>query len=182
MFNAVLSKMIFNQLMNGKVINKSLLNNSGEFVDNHLFIEIMDNLEDYRAQYRMSGYEFIENTRFVFIREPSSQTENLKTDITMRVYVLLLLIGKYITTHNFRLTKLTEASGGLTEEDIELIQQMPDTEELLEKSGMKRDFAGSIKSLLIDRNILLQKPSSASYLLSDAGRSFFDEIIEQYES
>jgi hypothetical protein len=37
MYNKQLSKEIFDQLTNGKVINKTILNNAGEFVENNLF-------------------------------------------------------------------------------------------------------------------------------------------------
>jgi condensin complex protein MksE len=181
MFNAALSHEIFSQLMNGKVINKTELNNSGEFRENPLFAEILGNLNDYRNQYRMSGYEFIENSSYIYIRERVSKKEELKTDITMKVCVLLLLLGKYLTEQNYRFTKLTDKTGGLTVADFEAIEDMPDTQEILQKSGMKSRFQTAIKTTLIDRNILLQKPSSQTYILSDAGKAFFEEIIEGYQ-
>lgn len=182
MFNKILSKDIFRQLMNGRIINKSVLSNSGEFIENKLFTEIMQNIDDYRNQYRMSGYDFVENPEFIYIREQATRKEELKTDITIKACVLLLLLGKYLTEHNFRISKLTDPTGGVTESDFEIIQQMPDTEEILEKAGMKRDIQSSIKSVLVDRHILLQKPSSCSYILSEAGKAFFDEIVESYQS
>jgi hypothetical protein len=182
MYNKQLSKEIFDQLTNGKVINKTILNNAGEFVENHLFNEVMGNLNDYRQQYEMSGCDFVESPTFVFIRDLASNQEDLKTDVTMKACVLLLLIGKYITENNYRITKLTESSGGLTEADIEAIEQMDDTKEVLERSSIKNGFSSAIKSILIDRNILLKKPSVNAYLLSDAGKEFFDEISERFQN
>ena len=181
MFDVNLSKEIFSQLINGKVISKSILNNGGDFIDNPLFAEIIHNLDDYRTQYKMSGYDFVEQSDFFYIREQVIQENDLKTDITMKVCVLLLLIGKYLTESNFRLTKLTESSGGLTNADFDAIQERPDTQEILDKSKIK-DFRTGIKSILVDKNILLQKPGSHSYILSDAGRFFFTEIVANYNS
>lgn len=181
MFDTRLSQEIFNQLMNGKVINKNELNNNGEFKENPLFAEIVGNLNDYENQYTMSGYEFVQHPSFIYIRERTSQREELKIDITMKVCVLLLLIGKYITEQNYRSTKLTDKTGGLSVVDFEGIEDMPDTQEILQKSGMKSGLQAAIKSTLIDRNILLQKPSSQTYILSDAGKAFFEEIIESYQ-
>lgn len=181
MFDANLSKEIFSQLMNGKVINETILNNSGEFVENHLYTEIIKNMEKYQDQYKMSGYVFVEKSGFFYIRDTSLGEKDLKTDITMKVCVLLLLMGKYLIENNYRLTKLTNTSGGLTEADFEAIQEMPDTQEILEKSKIK-DFAYGVKTCLIDRNILLEKPSSRSYILSASGRSFFDEIIVDHQT
>lgn len=180
MFDTQLSQEIFNQLMNGKVINKTELNNSGDFKENPLFAEIVGNLKDYKNQYTMSGYEFIQQPSFIYIRERTAQKEELKTDITMKTCVLLLLIGKYITEQSYRFTKLTDKTAGLSQIDFELIEEMPDTQEILQKSGMKSGFMNAIKSTLIERNILLQKPSSETYILSDAGKAFFEELINGY--
>lgn len=182
MFDARLSIEIFSQLMNGKIINKHILNNNGEFIENTLHTEIMENLNDYRMQYRMCGYSFVESSTYIFIREQGRQPGDLKTDITMKVCVLLLLLGKYLTEHNYRIGKLTEPSGGITNADFEVIQQMPDTQEILEKSGLNSDLPTAIKSVLVDRYILLQKPGSLAYILSDSGKAFFEEIVKNYNS
>lgn len=180
MFNAQLSTEIFSQLMNGRIINKTILNNSGEFAPNIYFHEIMDNLKDYRVQYQMNGFELVEEPEYVYIFDRTFSRDDLKTDITMKAYMLLLILGKYLTEHNYRLSKLTEPSGGITHADIEVIQEMPDTQEILEKSGVKSNLLASIKSVLVERSILLEKPSSQSYILSDSGRAFFDEIKNYY--
>ncbi len=180
MFDLKKSREIYGLLMNGKLINKSILNNSGAFVENYLFIEIINNLDDYRTQYKMSGYELVENADFFYIRDAQKQDSDLKTDITMKVCVLLLIMGKYLIEHNHRLTRLTEPSGGVSESDFDAMQEMPNTQEILYKSKIK-DFTSAVKSVLIDRNILLQKPSSDEYILSDGGRAFFQEIVSEYQ-
>jgi len=182
MYNAVMSQRIFNELMNGRIINKTMIDNSNNFVENPLFTEIIDNLDDYRNQYKMSGYEFVENPDYIYIREFTADSSGLKSDITMKACVLLLLMGKYLTDNNYRISKLIDPSGGLTEADFEAIQNMPDTAEILEKSAMKRDFTASIKPILVERNIMLQKIGSNAFILSDSGRAFFDEIVDSYQS
>ena len=140
----------------------------------------MDNLKDYRTQYEMCGFELVEEAEYVFIRDRVSNRDDLKTDITMRASLLLLLLGKYITEFNFRFSKLTEISGGITKSDIDLIQEMPNTQEILEKANMKNDLQSLIKTNLVDRHIMLEKVDTQSYILSDSGRAFFDEIIHNY--
>lgn len=181
MYNAVTSRKIFNELMNGRIVNKMILDNSDSFSTNPLFTEIMDNLDDYRTQYKMSGYDFVESPDYIYIRERAFEKGDLKTDITMKACVLLLLMGKYLTENNYRISKLTDPTGGLTEADFEAIQGMPDTAEILEKSGMKQNFSKSVGSTLIERNIMLQKIGSEAYILSDSGKAFFDEIVEGYQ-
>ena len=181
MFNAILSKQIFDQLMNGKVINKHELNNSAEFRENQLFTEIVGNLDDYQRQYEMSGYEFVQHPSFIYIREKTSKSEELKTDITMRACVLLLLVGKYITEQNYQLTKLTEKTGGLEQSDFDVMEEMSDIREIILKAGIKNGLYNAVKSVLVDRNIMLELPDRRAYILSDAGKTFFDEVIQSYQ-
>lgn len=181
MYDTNLSIEIFSQLMNGKVINKTILNNNAQFVENPLFNEIMDNLKDYRTQYQMNGVEFVEEAEYIFIRDRLSNQDDLKTDIMMKACLLLLLLGKYLTEHNYRISKLSTSSGGITHADIEAMHEMPDTQEILEKAKMKNDLHSMIKSVLVDRHIMLEKLGSESYILSDSGRAFFEEIVKNYE-
>lgn len=181
MFDVNTSREIFSLLMNGKLINKSILNNSGEFINNYLFTEIINNLDDYRTQYRMSGYDLIERPDFFYIKDYHQQDGDLKTDITMKICVLLLIMGKYLIEHNYRLTRLTDPTGGLSESDFEAMQDMPNTQEILGKSKIV-DLKMAIKSILVDKNILLQKPSSLDYILSDGGKAFFHEILLDYQN
>ena len=180
MYDARLSKEIFDQLMNGRIINKTVLNNASQFVDNELYTEIIQNLEIYRQQYAMSGLKLVEHDSYFYVREPEAGRESLKSDITMKACILLMLIGKYITESRSRLSKLTDPLGGLTNADIEAIEEMTDTAEILERCGIKQNLKTAIRVILVERNILLQKASSEVYLLSDAGRAFFDEIVEHY--
>lgn len=180
MYDARLSKEIFDQLMNGRIINKTVLNNASEFVENELYTEIIRNLDIYRQQYAMSGLKLVETESYFYVREPGANQESLKSDITMKACILLMLIGKYITESRSRLSKLTDPSGGLTDADIEAIEEMTDTAEILDRCGIKQDLQVAIKTILVERNIMLQKASSEVYLLSDAGRAFFDEIVEHY--
>ena len=99
----------------------------------------------------------------------------------MKACLLLLLLGKYLTEHNYRISKLIDPTGGITRADIEIIQEMPDTQEILEKAKMKIDLHAMIKSVLVDRHIMLEKPGSQSYILADSGKAFFDEIVKNYE-
>lgn len=40
----------------------------------------------------------------------------------------------------------------------------------------------STKSILVDKNILLNKPSSLDYILSEGGGAFFHEILLDYQN
>lgn len=182
MFDVQLSTEIYSQLMNGRIINKHILDNASGRIKNLYFTEIMDNIKDYRTQYQMNGSELVVELDHAYLRDHFSQSADLKTDITMKASLLLLLIGKYLTEHNLRMSKLVDANGGLTVADIETIAEMPYTQEILEKAKISQDLHAVIRSTLVERNIMYEKPSDKSYLLSDAGQAFFTEIVARYDA
>ena len=178
MVNMHLSGKIYDVLMNGRILTREIIEND-TWVQNPLFTEVMDNLGDYRKQYQMSGYNFLSSGDYIYISEDSS--DDLKTDISMRAQVLLMLIGKYLNNNNLSLKKLTNLNAGLTLTDIAGIQAMEETSELLIRTGMKEDdLFSSIKNTLVDRNILLEKTSSQAYILSAIGQFFFDDLKNLY--
>lgn len=184
MHNSHLSKQIFNDLMNGKIINeRNLENNAEQFERNPLYTEIIDNLPEYKQQYEMCGYDLIVNAEkgYLHIRDQGRASEGLKTDVTLKASIFLLMIGKYLNEYNYHIGKLTDASGGLTDVDFNKIMEMSDTQELLEKLSVNSDFKQAIQPVLVERNILLKKGDApVKYILSDAGKAFFDEVTVDY--
>ena len=62
------SKAIFEQLMNGQVINRHVLENNSELNSNPLFDEIIQFEDEYRRQYRMSGYQLEVNENYILLQ------------------------------------------------------------------------------------------------------------------
>lgn len=180
MYDVGLSIEIYQNLTSGKVINSKVLNNSGSFVVNPLFEEIMNNIHAYSTQYDMSGQELVKKKNFVFLRKNTGTVEDLKTDITMKAALLLLMLGKFINEQNFRFTKLTEPSGGITRADIDSLREMDDVQELIEKAKLKSDLFSEFKNVLINRNLLLELPGSERFILSESGVAFFDEVVKNF--
>ncbi|WP_168407136.1 condensin complex protein MksE [Acinetobacter indicus] len=175
MVNLQNSEKIFNTLMNGRIINREMIQND-TLVSDPLFNEIMENLADYKKQYEMCGFKFIHSGDYVYITED----EKGKTDIAMKAQILLLLIGKYLNNNNFSLQKIKHLNVGLTPSDILGIQNMQETAELLNRAGMGEDVYVQIKNILVERNILLEKTSSETYILSAIGERFFNELLPIY--
>ncbi len=180
MYNSQISQIIFNQLMNGKVINRHKLSNSGQWVTDQYYDEIISNLADYRQQYEMCGYELVERPGYLFIREITPNATDLKTDVAMKASLLILMLAKYITEHNYSLLKLTETNGGITPSEIEAMQEMPDVQELIEKAKLNPNLQIEMKNVLVNRNIMLVKPSSEAYILSNAGKAFLEDVIQHF--
>lgn len=172
---------IYNHLMNGRIINRERLGSHGGFEPEPLFSEIMDNLGDYKNQYAMSGFSLIANADYVYIIR--GQTHDItKTDIAMKAYCLLLLLGKYITSHNYRLEKLSAVTGGLSLAEFNKIQAMPETKEILERANMSENLFKNIKSILVERHIMYEHPMTQHYMLSNSGKAFFEELMTDFSA
>lgn len=176
------SKQIFDTLMNGRIINKHLLNNSSETIDNPLFSEIMDNLDAYQNWYDACGYELITKPTFVYLNDA---VQDPKTELTMKAYCLLLIIGKYLTMNNFTLSKITDPKSGLTIEDFQKMADIPNVADILGKTKIAykkdEDMFSAVKSILVDRHIMLEKASSKKFVLSDAGKAFYEELMAKFD-
>lgn len=176
------SKQIFDTLMNGRIINKHILNNSSEKVDNSLFSEIMDNLDAYQNWYEACGYELITKPTFAYLNDA---VQDPKTELTMKAYCLLLIIGKYLTMNNYTLSKITDSKSGLTLEDFQKMADIPNVSDILEKAKIAykkdEDMFSAVKSILVDRQIMLEKASSKKFVLSDSGKAFYEELIAKFD-
>lgn len=184
MMDKIMSRYIYKHLMNGKILNRYQLSNGGEWIDNPWFYEVMGNLDDYRHLYTMSGYRLIENSNYVYIMDDEG-TES-KTDITMKAYCLLLIIGKYLMMNNYSLDKITSEKAGLSIDDFKQMEKVPYIEEILEKARFtnkkSEDVFALVQNILVEREIMLEKKSVKLYVLSEAGKAFFAELLANSES
>ncbi len=181
MINRAKSREIYHYLRNGKILNQEMISNSGELVKNPIFSEVMGNLEDYRQLYLDIGYRLVDTPNYLYLIDDRHQDP--KTDVVMRIYLLLVIIGKYLVIQGYSLNKIYHEAAGLTVDDFQNMANVPHLIEILEKSKMGQhpnEIFGLIKSNLIDRGIFWEKPSTNTYILTNAGRAFFDEL--QYNS
>lgn len=183
--NIALSKLIFSELMNGKVINKHIVNNASELTLNPLFTEIMDNLADYRKQYQMNGSDFIVKPDFVYINDSDVLSEK-KSAQAMKVIVLLIIIGHYLNKYKYSFTKLTCAkTGGLTEDDFTAIEGLDYVQEILEKSSITKNgdtnFYDKVVTVLVYRGIMVERPTARAFILTDAGKAFYEDVMQGFD-
>lgn len=178
MVNLDLASKIYNQLMNGRIINREFIDNDN-FHLNPLFSEVMDNLAEYEKQYEMCGFKMVKTGEYIYLCE-NKATEDLKTDVGMHVQILLLLIGKYLNRKNLSLSKITTLSAGISLSEVEEVGKMEEAVELLEKARMTMNFEDAFQKILVRRNIFLVKTTSKRYVLSSIGVNFFEELTPLY--
>lgn len=171
MANIALASKIYNQLMNGCVINREIIDND-TYIINPMFFEIMDNLVEYEKLYEMCGFNMVKTGDYVYLCEKKA-TEDLKTDVGMHIQILLLLIGKYLNRRNLSLSKITTLSAGISLTEVEEVEKMEETIELFDKARITMNFKIAFLKILVKRNIFIEKTTSKTYVLSAIGVKFF---------
>lgn len=164
---------IYKAFVNGRVINRYSIKPDGSTLESPLFGEIYNNYNAYKQQYQMSGMELVVKDDFYYARDVDKETSF--TDQVKRIQVLLLIIGRFVTQSGALFEKLTHPMGGITDDDLQKIANTAEFAEILAAIEIK-DLVKSIKSNLLDKDIM-EEPRSGRYILSAAGKHFFEEIF-----
>lgn len=176
--NSKLSTEIFNLLMNGKVINKNVLDiNNDQKMPNKYFTEISSNIDGYKEHYFNSGFELVDKiSNCFFIRSLGEDKGNVK--IASKIQALLIVLGRGITQDNFELDVMFDSHAGLTKEMVNKINKNEDYRTVLDATRIESDLWDECKKLLVDRQIALVN-RSGNYVVLDAGRSMYEVLIKQ---
>lgn len=178
MISNELSQTIYNQLINGKAINKHTYNikiNSLE--DNSLYNEIFTCLDEYRQLYQRINFELVhKNSSFFYIRDLAGEDTN---DVTIKIQALLIIIGRVITEQGYLFEVLTDHRAGIRPEDLAPVMSEERYLDILHtcKLCKSRSIEEEINNNLIARGLMFIN-SRGHYVLSDAGAAFFSELVE----
>ena len=176
MITNTLSQNIYNQLINGKIINKHhYIVKSNELEENPLYNEIFNNLDEYKELYQRINFNLThKNSCFFYIRELTKEEVN---EVTIKIQALLIIIGRIVTERGYLFDILTDYRAGikpeiLTESAIEeRYLEILHTCKLCKSRGIKEE----IENNLIARGLMI-KNSKGNYVFTDAGAAFFEEL------
>jgi hypothetical protein len=171
--NKRLSVEIYEQLMNGKAINRSIFSD-GELRPNQCFEELLNHFDHYRNLYSQIGYELVMQEGFAFIRTPgwSDQVE----DAVRRIQALLLVLFRGAMELGFTMDVLTKDNAGLSNAYLEVIGSGEDKQEVLHACGMKGDTLLSYMKMLESRAIAYRN-AKGNLVLTEAGVAFYKELL-----
>jgi len=171
-----LSQSIYNQLINGKAINKhSYELKTNQLENNPLYTELFSNFDEYRQLYQRLNFELVhKHGSFFYIREPNGGNTN---DVTIKIQALLIVIGRIITEKGYLFDVLTDHRAGIKLEDLSVAMTEERYSEILHtcKLCTTNNIETEINNNLIARGIMF-KNSRGNYVLSDAGGAFFNEL------
>jgi len=178
MISNELSQTIYNQLINGKAINKhSYIVKTNELEANPLYTEIFINFDEYRQLYQRINFELVhKNSSFFYIRELAGSDTN---EATIKIQALLIIIGRIITEKGYLFDVLTDHRAGIKLEDLSGAMSEERYLDILHTCKLcnSRSIDEEINNHLITRGIMF-KNSRGHYGLSDAGAAFFNELTQ----
>jgi hypothetical protein len=170
------SQTIYSQLINGKAINKhDYILKTNELKDNGLYNEIFNNFNEYNTLYQRINFELVhKNSCFFYIREFGGEDAN---EVTIKIQALLIIIGRIITEQGYLFDVLTDHRAGVKAEDLAIATSEERYLDILHtcKLCLKRGIEEEINNNLVARGLMYIN-SRGRYVLTEAGRSFFDEL------
>jgi hypothetical protein len=178
MITTKLSQEIYNQLINGKVINQhSYILKTNALEDNAFYNEIFNNFDEYNALYQRINFELVhKNSCFFYIRELGAEDAN---EVTIKIQALLIIIGRIFTEKGYLFNVLTDYRAGIKAEDLAIATSEERYLDILHtcKLCLKRGIEEEINNNLVARGLMFTN-SRGHYVLTGAGVSFFDELRE----
>lgn len=186
MINAMVSRAIYKELSNGRVINKAIYDEE-RLKDNPLYRELFDAREKYAELYDALGFELIHKEGFFFIRD-AEEVDPYREAMT-KVVALLTVIGYGVMQLGFRFSLLIGEDAGISEAQAAELSAREDCRDILSAVGMKGDLWQECKNILVERRIAFIN-THERIVLTDAGAFFFRELFssgplagdETYES
>lgn len=177
------SQQIYDILINGKILNRRRydpIRNS--FAEDELFQELSSQYESengYRALYQRIGCELVLRPDYAYLKEHSADDD--KSSQTA-IQALLTVMAKTALSRNYRFELLTAAEAGFRRELAEAADQDPEMRRILAACHCNNaPLWNEINRLLLRRNIVFEN-ARGNFVLTDAGRDFFEELFAQAEN
>ncbi|MFK5985631.1 MAG: hypothetical protein QM479_09410 [Pseudomonadota bacterium] len=169
------SQKIYTDLINGRIINKMLLEQQ-QLLPNPDYSELFSNLEAYVELYRNIGFELVFRESFFFIRDLDLGDSYKETAI--KIQVLLLILSRKITEEGFGYDLLENEIAGISLEQLDKYSNQEDVQQLILTAKMgKKTLTEAVRDVLIERRIMAVN-ATKRYILTDAGKYFFKQLFD----
>lgn len=168
------SQQIYNDLINGRIINKYVLEQE-QLVPNPVYTELFTNLEHYVELYRNIGFELVFRDSFFFIRD--LDLGDTYKDVAIKIQVVLLILSRKITEIGFGYELLESENAGVSQEQMDEFNQQEEVQQLIAAAKLgKKTLFEVVRDVLVEKRIMY-KNIHERYVLSDAGKYFFMQLF-----
>ncbi len=179
MINAQKSQKIYADLINGRIINKMLLAQE-QLQPNPDYTELFSNLDAYVEMYRNIGFELVFRDNFFFIRD--LDLGDTYKEMAIKIQVSLLILSRKITEEGFGYDLLENEAAGISMEQMEKYSQLQDVQGLISAAKLaKKTLSEVVKDILVEKRIMMIN-SRKRYVLTDAGKYFFQQLFSSSET
>lgn len=176
MIQSEMSQKIYFYLINGRIINKSIISEA-QWIPNPDYTELFSNLEKYTELYRNIGFELVFRDSFFFIRDLNLGDTYKETAI--KIQVILLIMARKITETGFGYDLLENENSGISAQQLDEFSTQEDVKHLITAAKLgKKTLHEVVKDVMLERNIM-NKNAHGRYILSDAGKYFFSQLFDQ---
>jgi hypothetical protein len=169
-----LSATIYEELTKGRIINRNVYSTKlHTLIDNPLFLELRENLEDYVNQYLMSGHELMDQGEYFYLVYKKHEN-NSKQLIKTKIYSAIIVLVRCVTHLQSRLfDSLKNVNYGVDISELNDIT-LPEEYQLILEKAQHPSLVKAVE-YLSEKNLLL-KTNRNKYILSSSGLALIDEI------
>ncbi len=169
---ADLSRAIYRDLINGRLINKIIIDKD-EGIENPLYDEILKNGADYIHLYQNIGYELHQVGDSFMIRDLDIEDQYLKA--AAKVQVLIDLLSRLLQVSGMHPDKLTDISAGLTPDELSSCDKDEEFNMILQACRMDGTLSEEVQTNLIGRKIACLN-SKGRLVLTSGGAAFYEQL------
>jgi hypothetical protein len=168
------SASIYEELTKGRIINRNVYSTKlHTLIDNPLFLELRENLEDYENQYLMSGHELIDQGEYFYLVYKKHEN-NSKQLIKTKVYSAIIVLVRCVTHLQSRLFEsLKSVNYGVDTSELNDIT-LPEEYQLILEKAQHQSLVKAVE-YLNEKNLLL-KTNRNKFILSSSGLALIEEI------
>ena len=172
------SQRIYADLINGRIINKYLLDQD-QRIPNPDYTELFTNLEHYVELYRNIGFELVFRDSFFFIRD--LDLGDTYKEVAIKIQVTLLILARKITEAGYGYDLLESENAGISVQQMDDISKQEEVQKLISAAKLgKKTLPEVVKDVMVEKRIM-QKNSHNRFVLTDAGKYFFSQLFEKRE-
>jgi hypothetical protein len=170
-----LSRKIYQELINGKMINK-YVQRDGTRSENRLYTELMltYNLTRYRELYSAIGYELKTLGDAFFLNEVDG--DDAISEVAMKIQALIIVMARGITMLRGRTEALLEDAAGLPREQIEQIGEDDEVQQVLRAASLGRvSLLNDVETVLVVRQVAYWNTRDR-LVLTDGGVALYEHM------
>lgn len=177
--NTIASQAIYKELNAGKIINANEYKH-GELIPSVMFQALTNDIDKYRQLYNLLGFTLKDiNGRAYFISREDRDEDLNETGANIHVILTVLSMGLFQrgTSPNIML----DPKAGISAKEVDAIGEGEQAVRILSSCSIQRPLTKSVNGTLVERGIFHRK-SDDRYFLTDAGKHFFETLVDLYQN